>query len=184
MIKWRGLLRTPPAVAAAGDGGGRCTAIAVAVMAFVVVAGADHCACCIAVARMLVCPDEALLLENELLYEWMPALQQGSHRRSTFHPTTGQGGGGVGVWVPAPPPNLLEPLPPNDWATFSSRCCTLHPHQHTARDLGRDAPQRIPHRTEAQVLPSRRDTLGGAGGVSALYICIQLYIDELSPANL
>ena len=37
---------------------------------------------------------------------------------------------------------------------------------------------------EAQVLPSRRDTLGRAGGVRALYICIQLYIDELSPANL
>ena len=36
---------------------------------------------------------------------------------------------------------------------------------------------------EAQVLPSRRDTLGGAGGVRALCICIQLYIDELSPAN-
>ena len=35
---------------------------------------------------------------------------------------------------------------------------------------------------EAQVLPSRRDTLGGRG-VRALYICIQLYIDELSPAN-
>ena len=37
---------------------------------------------------------------------------------------------------------------------------------------------------EAQVLPSRCATLGGAGGVRALYICIQLYIDELSPANL
>ena len=37
---------------------------------------------------------------------------------------------------------------------------------------------------EAQVLPSRRDTRGGgAGGVRALYICIRLYIDELSPAN-
>ena len=36
---------------------------------------------------------------------------------------------------------------------------------------------------EAQVLSSRRDTLGGAGGVRALYICIQLYIDELSPAH-
>ena len=36
---------------------------------------------------------------------------------------------------------------------------------------------------EAQVLPSRRDTLGGAGGVRALYICIQLYIDQLSPAD-
>ena len=56
--------------------------------------------------------------------------------------------------------------------------------ERTARDLGRDAPQRIPRRTEAQVLPSRRDTLGGAGGVRALYICIQLYIDEFSPANL
>ena len=55
--------------------------------------------------------------------------------------------------------------------------------ERTARGLGRVAPQRIPHRTEAQVLPSRRDTLGGAGGVRAFYICIQLYIDELSPAN-
>ena len=55
--------------------------------------------------------------------------------------------------------------------------------ERTARDLGRVAPQRIPRRMEAQVLPSRRDTLGGAGGVRALDICIQLYIDELSPAN-
>ena len=38
----------------------------------------------------------------------------------------------------------------------------------------------------AQVLPSRRDTLGGGGaggGVRALYVCIQLHTDELSPAN-
>ena len=56
--------------------------------------------------------------------------------------------------------------------------------ERTARDLGRVAPRRIPHRMEAQVLPSRCDTLGGgAGGARALYICIQLYIDELSPAN-
>ena len=55
--------------------------------------------------------------------------------------------------------------------------------ERTARGLGRVTPQRIPHRTEARVLPSHRDTLGGRGGVRALYICIQLYIDELSPAN-
>ena len=36
---------------------------------------------------------------------------------------------------------------------------------------------------EAQVLPSRHDTLGGSGGVRALCICIQLYTDELSPTN-
>ena len=30
--------------------------------------------------------------------------------------------------------------------------------------LGRVAPQRIPHRTEAQVLPSRRDMQGGGRG--------------------
>ena len=35
---------------------------------------------------------------------------------------------------------------------------------------------------EAQVLPSRRDTLWGGKGVRALYIFIPLYIDELSPA--
>ena len=35
----------------------------------------------------------------------------------------------------------------------------------------------------AQVLPSRHNTLGGAGGVRALYVCIQLNLDELSPTN-
>ena len=55
--------------------------------------------------------------------------------------------------------------------------------ERTARDLGRVAPRRIPHRMGAQVLPSRRDTLGGGRGVRALYICIQMYIDELSPTN-
>ena len=36
--------------------------------------------------------------------------------------------------------------------------------ERTARDLGRVTPRRIPHRMEAQVVPSRRDTLGGQGG--------------------
>ena len=45
--------------------------------------------------------------------------------------------------------------------------------ERTARDLGRVAPRRIPHRMEAQVLPSRRDTLGGAGGGKGL--CLSVY---------
>ena len=85
---------------------------------------------------------------------------------------------------------LCQPPPPNP-PPLSSNTNPPQPHLHlrarmgerTARDLGRVAPRRIPHRMEAQVLPSRRDTLGVAGGVRALYICIQLYIDELSPAN-
>ena len=40
--------------------------------------------------------------------------------------------------------------------------------ERTARDLGRVAPWRIPRRREAQVLPSRRETLGGAGGGKGL----------------
>ena len=45
-------------------------------------------------------------------------------------------------------------------------------------------PKPPPPPLEAQVLLSRCDTLGGAGGgVRALYICAQLYIDELSPTN-
>ena len=36
--------------------------------------------------------------------------------------------------------------------------------ERTARDLDRVAPRRIAHRMEAQVLPSRRDTLGGQVG--------------------
>ena len=48
--------------------------------------------------------------------------------------------------------------------------------EHTARDLGRGAPQRIPHRTEAQALQSRRDTLGGAGGGKGLiYLYTTVY---------
>ena len=49
--------------------------------------------------------------------------------------------------------------------TPHSRTCTCgRGWERTARGLGRVAPQRIPHRTEARVLPSRRDTLGGRGG--------------------
>ena len=54
--------------------------------------------------------------------------------------------------------------------------------ERTARDLGRVAPRRIPHRTEAQVLPSRRDTLGGAGGGKGLiYLCISMSSHPLTP---
>ena len=42
--------------------------------------------------------------------------------------------------------------------------------ERTARDVGRVAPRRIPHRTEAQVLPSRCDTLGGAGVRAFIYL--------------
>ena len=96
-------------------------------------------------------------------------------------------GGGGGLDPPPPPLASLgkcshreggAPNPPQPHLHLRARMG-----ERTARGLGRVAPQRIPHRTEARVLPSRRDTLGGRGGVRALYICIQLYIDELSPAN-
>ena len=74
------------------------------------------------------------------------------------------------VWFPDPP-------------LLSSNC--------TARDLGSAQPEiwagsllggsHIGWRPRS----FRRTAIrwGGAGGVRALYICIQLYIDELSPAN-
>ena len=47
--------------------------------------------------------------------------------------------------------------------------------EHTARDLGWVAPRKIPRRMEAQVLPSRRDTLGGQGGKGLIYLYANVY---------
>ena len=93
--------------------------------------------------------------------------------------------------IPLPPPPFQIPPPPPPWASLG-KCSHREggapnppqPHLHlrarmgerTARDLGRVALLRIPHRTEAQVLPSRRDTLGGGGGGKGLiYLYTAVY---------
>ena len=68
-----------------------------------------------------------------------------------------------------PPPPLLSSDKPHLRARAGER---------TAQDLGRVAPQRMPRRMGAQVLPSHRDTLGrgrGGGGLGpyiSVYSCI------------